>query len=211
MNYAPIMPAFVRHPKEAAIIGRMLAGYGELEFLMCLCLSEVLGDTSQAARILFRSRGEEHRISTADAILRPAYEKHSLLEPWTRVRRAMGWCKTTRNRYSHCHWLDDEENGLFFTHIEKRAKTLSGEISLEFFHVDELLLGQQEAHFRYAGDGLVYLRAEHRRKLGKSRRHAHEEPAEKEPPPHNPPEEHPLRKIGLGGGKSPPEDAEETM
>jgi hypothetical protein len=33
-----ILPAFVQFPKEAAIIGRLLAGYGELEFDLCNCL-----------------------------------------------------------------------------------------------------------------------------------------------------------------------------
>jgi hypothetical protein len=66
-----IMPAFQRYPNEAAIIGRLLAGYGELEFLLCLVLSEAVVDLSTAARLLFRSRSEDHRLSCADALLRP--------------------------------------------------------------------------------------------------------------------------------------------
>src|ERR1700738_2356229 len=63
-----IMPAFHVYHQEAAIIGRLLAGYGELEFLLCRCVAATLGgDLSKATRILFRSRGEEHRISAADA------------------------------------------------------------------------------------------------------------------------------------------------
>lgn len=37
-----ILPAFDRYPAEAAIIGRMLAGYGELEFGVCVCMKEAL-------------------------------------------------------------------------------------------------------------------------------------------------------------------------
>jgi len=38
MSFRPIMPSFERWPKEAARIGNMLAGYGELEFEFARCL-----------------------------------------------------------------------------------------------------------------------------------------------------------------------------
>ena len=162
-----IMPAFLRYPAEAAIIGRLLAGYGELEFLLHLLLSEAVGDQSTSGRLMFRSRSEEHRLSTADALIRPMLEQHSLIEPWDRVRRAVFWCKTTRNQYAHCHWLADDDHGLMFTHIEKAAKSLNGQLKLEFFHVDVPLLERIEAYFHYADVGLGYLRAEVRsRKAG---------------------------------------------
>jgi hypothetical protein len=185
-----IMPAFHRYKDEAAIIGRLLAGYGELEFLLCYCLSEVEGDLSTACRIFFRNRGEEYRISTADAILRPHYEDHNLIETWDIVRRGLQQCKLIRNQYSHCHWLNDP-NGLFFTNLEKGAKSLNGKIILQFFHLDVPLLEQQEHHFRLTGDGLCYLREEHRLRAGKSESHLWLAPVETPPPPrHNPPEKH---------------------
>jgi hypothetical protein len=198
MDYAPIMPAFIRYPNEATIIGRMLAGYGELEFLLCMCMREPLGSLSRATRLLFRNRGEEQRISTADAILRPLYEEYKLDHVWIVARRALGACKEFRNQYSHCHWLDEAGLGLFFTYLEKGAKTPTGDIALEFFHVDVPLLEQQEAYFRYAADHLIYLQAEHLRVAGKLRSHAFAIPPEiQKPPRHNPREKHPLRPIDL--------------
>ena len=47
--------------------------YGELEFLLCMCMQVPLGNLSKATRLLFRNRGEEQRISIADAILRPFF------------------------------------------------------------------------------------------------------------------------------------------
>jgi hypothetical protein len=198
MDYAPLMPAFVRYPNEAAIIGRMLAGYGELEFLLCMCMRVPLGNLSKAARLLFRNRGEEQRISTADAILRPFYEEHKLDEVWITARRAIGFCKEFRNQYSHCHWRDEDDLGLFFTNLEKGAKTPTGDIALEFFHIDVSLLERQEAYFRYAGNHLIYLEAEQKRLAGKLRRHAFAIPPEtQKPPKHNPPDKHPIQPITI--------------
>jgi hypothetical protein len=187
------MPAFHSYPNEAAIIGRLLAGYGELEFLLCYCLAEVAGDLSTASRIFFRNRGEEYRISLADAILRPVYEKHDLVGTWENVRRALQECKAIRNQYSHCHWLNDP-NGLFFTNLEKGARSLSGTITLKFFPLDVPVLQQQERYFRLTGDGLCYLRDEHRLRCGKSKSHPWLAPEETPPPPrHNPPEKHKIQ------------------
>jgi hypothetical protein len=187
------MPAFHVYHKEAASIGRLLAGYGELEFLLARCLSEVAGDLSTASRILYRSRGEEHRISTADAILRPHYEKHNLVEVWERIRHGMSWCKGTRNQFSHCQWLNDP-GGLFFTNIEKGAKSVSGKITLKFYHVDTALLTEHERHFRWTGDGLGYLHDEYRRLTEKIHNHPWPVPAERQPPMrHNPPEKHSIQ------------------
>jgi len=195
------MPAFLRHPEEAAIIGRMLAGYGELEFLLCMCMRHALGgNLSKASRLLFRSRGEEQRLSIADAILRPFYEEHGLEQIWVGARRAIGSCKELRNQYSHCHWFDDDELGLFFTNLEKGAKTPSGEIIIEFLHIDVPLLQRQEAYFRYAGNHLIYLENEQRRLAGNLRKNPFQvPPATDKPPRHNPPELHPIRRITLGG------------
>jgi hypothetical protein len=189
-----IMSPFLKYEKEAAIIGRLLAGYGELEFLLHLVMAEALGSPSTSGRVMFRTRGEEHRLSTADALLRPVFEFYSLIESWDRVRRAMFWCKTTRNQYSHCHWLDDGGHGLFFTRIETAAKTIHGDLILAFFHVDVPLLERQEEHFHYTDLGLGYLCAELRRLTGQEQSHHWSVPEERAAPPrHNPPAEHPLR------------------
>jgi hypothetical protein len=49
-----IMPAFDRFVEEGNIIGRLLAGYGELELEMCACVAAVTNDLDAAIRKLNR-------------------------------------------------------------------------------------------------------------------------------------------------------------
>src|SRR5688500_6557574 len=65
-----ILIAFQRYPKEAAIIGRLLAGYGDLEYELHLSLGAALGSDEAALRAMFRVRGEKQRIQIADALMR---------------------------------------------------------------------------------------------------------------------------------------------
>jgi hypothetical protein len=68
------MSVFGQFQQEAAVVGRLLAGYGELEFELKSSLRFVIGDMDTATRVVFRTRGEEQRIITADAIMRPRYD-----------------------------------------------------------------------------------------------------------------------------------------
>jgi len=72
------MPAFSIRPKEAEIIGRLLAGYGELEFIVYECVKVALGRSTIAARLLFRVRSEKTRLDIADAILREVCDSYEL-------------------------------------------------------------------------------------------------------------------------------------
>jgi hypothetical protein len=137
-----ILPAFLAFPKEAAIIGRLIAGYGELEFEFTQCAGRALGDQETAARALYRLRGEDSRMQVADALMRPSYAKHGLGDAYNTALGSMRFCKSIRNQYAHCHWLPTKA-GLFFTDFEKPSKTAEGDLMLTFNHVDELLLVRQ--------------------------------------------------------------------
>ena len=67
--YKPhLMPAFHRFPSEASSISRIVAAFGELEFILTLCVGEVLGDRDTGLRAIFRLASDRARIDTADAI-----------------------------------------------------------------------------------------------------------------------------------------------
>jgi hypothetical protein len=115
------MPSFHRFPDEAAILGRLLAGYGEIEFILGLCADHALKGQHAGLRALFRLRSESNRLEVADAILRPLASEIDLLPKYETALAAIKHCKKIRNQYAHCHWADHETAGLFFTNVEVQA------------------------------------------------------------------------------------------
>src|SRR5258708_13482595 len=72
--YKPhLMPAFHRFPNEASSISRIVAAFGELEFILGLCVGEVLGDRDTALRAIFRLPSAPARIDTPDALIRKTF------------------------------------------------------------------------------------------------------------------------------------------
>src|ERR1051326_7993071 len=94
-----IMPAFGRRPKEAAHIGNMLAGYGELEYDLAQCLSSVLGDKHAGFRAFFRMKGESSRIEVTDALIKGPFHEVGLGDGYNEALGAIRWCKSIRNQY----------------------------------------------------------------------------------------------------------------
>ncbi len=69
-----IMSAFDKFPIEGATIGRLLAGYGELELYLCMCVGEIQADSTMVFKTMFRTHGASQRIDIADAIGRQPFE-----------------------------------------------------------------------------------------------------------------------------------------
>lgn len=189
-----IMPAFSKAPKEAVVIGRLLAGYGELEYALKQCVAEVVDGSEIALKTLFRCRSEGQRIDVSDALLQPAYAKIGLHNVYADALGALRYCKNLRNQYAHCHWIWYESAGLFFADLQKSAEG-SEPVTHTFHHTDEALLLEQEAFFCFTADLLVYLLNEHRIHAGILKANPHQKPARiLKPNPYNPPEKHPLPK-----------------
>jgi hypothetical protein len=91
-----LMPALQRFPEEAARIGRIVAAFGELEFILALCVGEVLRDRDTALRTIFRLASDRARIDTADALIRPSYIKIGRQAEYTDMIGAVRHCRTTR-------------------------------------------------------------------------------------------------------------------
>ena len=154
-----IVPVFDDFPNEAAVIARLLAGYGEIEFDLCNCLGAVLGNDDTAIRTLFRLRSEDQRLHTADALMRPAFVKLNLTDQYNEALGAIRWCKSVRNQYAHCHWIT-RPGQLLFIDLDEGAKSAIGTIELRIKHVDAPLLAEQEAYFIYANDWLKFFHYE---------------------------------------------------
>ncbi len=194
----------VMFPAETAILGRILAGFGEIEYATARCVGGILNDEAAATRALFRLTGGDVRLQVADAILRPSLESAGLKDEYEAALGALRCSKTIRNQYAHAHWLPTA-GGLYFTDLSKAAKTATGELIFAMRHIDVPLLHQQENYMEYARDWMMFLHAEHERRAGRSASHNRKAPKIIDKPPlHNPVEEHPLLK-GETGDVLPPE------
>jgi hypothetical protein len=109
-----IMPCFDRFPEEGNMIGRLLAGYGELELELCRCVAVINGDLDAAIRAILRERGEQKRIGKADSLAKLAYVDAGLGSYYCAAISDMHWCRLIRNQYAHCNWYDTPAEGVCF-------------------------------------------------------------------------------------------------
>src|SRR6266849_11095561 len=73
-----ILPPFDTFQAEAAIIGKLLAGYTTLEVGLMHCIQVVRDDFDAVLKAMFRARGETQRIDVADALGRHFYHDRGL-------------------------------------------------------------------------------------------------------------------------------------
>jgi hypothetical protein len=190
-----IRSPFEHFSDEAALVGRILAEYGELEFELGMLLGTVFNNPDVGIRTIFRTRGAS-RIQVADAILRPALTAVKLKNEYEASLGALRHSKTLRNQYAHAHWTGWRKlgsAGLFFADLDDAANKSEGEALIQFKHVDIALLTRQEKYMNYASEWLWYLESEYRVRVGRLPSHAYVAPKVIEKPPlHNPLEEHPI-------------------
>jgi hypothetical protein len=155
-----LMPAFHRYPHEAAIIGRLTAGYGELEYTMAECLGATLGDNESAFRAVFRLRTESGRLETVDALIRPILTATNLGAQYTQTIGAIRQCLKIRNELAHCHWTDDPRTGLYALNLQTSADRTE-KFTQSWFPVSFSLLERQEMYFIYTMECFFYLTSEY--------------------------------------------------
>ncbi len=165
-----VVAAFRRFPAEAAIIGRLLAGYADLEIALMHCAQVVRDDLDTVLKAMFRTRGESARIKVADAFGRHAYAKLNLDTDFSMAIAAAQHCLKIRNQYAHCIWYDDNSGYLAFTNLEEIATKniyLADMAGLTINHVDIPLLKSQANYFDYAEHFLAWVNFEGRTRAGR--------------------------------------------
>ena len=178
-------PALSRFPTEAAIIGKMVVGFGELEYMVCNIAGMALNNSDVMFKALYRLRATSARINTADTLMQPAFRAVNMANEQAKAFAAVRYCLRIRNQYAHCNWAD----GLFFTDLQKSAGR--EEWFHDWQHVDLPLLETQEAYFGHTRIWLFYLEYELRFKRGTLDCNPVSVPAELSPPPlYNPASEH---------------------
>jgi hypothetical protein len=147
---ATIIPAFRSAQAEAEIIGRILAGYSELEVELLQCVMLVIdNDVDKAVRTLYSARGERRRLDNANAILHPAYVKSTLQAEWSQCFDDLDYCRVIRNQYAHCQWYHTVHDGLCFIDLENLTKQTANIAALTPHRhpIDVTLLSSQEQFF----------------------------------------------------------------
>jgi hypothetical protein len=157
-----LMPCFrpTQGSAEGVIIGRLLAGYGEIELQMCACLIAVEGGLLDIPiRKIFGRRGAEARIKIGKGELEPDFTNAHLLADLTEALDDLDWCRQIRNQYSHCQWYWTAQEGLCFVDLEDLAKQQNAILSVvENRHsIDVPLLESQENYFWYVKQCLMHL------------------------------------------------------
>ena len=181
-----IMPVFSTFPVEGAIIGRLLAGYGDLEFDLCNCIGMAIDDMDMVLKAMFRARGEHQRILIADAIGRKPYRAFSLETQFSETIAGMQHCRKIRNEFAHCNFFDDNSGSLAYLNLETNAKSNAVVRSIRTFTVHHLtapFLQQKEEYFGYISDCLAFLNHEAQRLAGRAASNAFAMPPKMSPPP----------------------------
>ena len=155
-----IMPAFDTFSKEGSIIGRLLAGYGELELGLCFCVATARDDFDMVFKAMFRPRGETMRIDIADAIGRKPFQKMNLEIRLSEDVGSVRYCLKIRNQFAHCYWTDDYGRQLGFVQLEDTAKSnksVDNVYHIKTRDIKHALLQEHEAYFVYTRRWLAAL------------------------------------------------------
>jgi hypothetical protein len=185
----PHNPALFNFPAEASIIGRMVVGFGELEFMVCLLAGKVRNQDDLFLKALYSLRITSARIETANVLMTPFFVFYGLQDEQTAAVSAVEHCQSMRNQYAHCHWADGGSQGLFFADAKKSARRTDW--FFDYKHVDVPLLEQQERYFGYARQCLLHLDWQVELRIGRSQYQGAPAPQElRQPPLHNLASEH---------------------
>lgn len=175
-----MMPAFEQWPKEAAIVARLLGGYGELEFMMGVCLGRALNDFKKSMRILFRTRGETARIELADALTGDFARENGLYDKYSDALGGIRACKNIRNQFSHCHWATTV-HGLFYVDLNAAADA-GDKFEYKWKHASLSSLEEMESYFRYTHNCFLHVESELHARRGGPALLAFPMPSKRQPP-----------------------------
>ncbi len=176
------MPVFLEASQEAAIIGRLIAGYGELEYDLAMCLARFTHDRDAAFRALFRIRTESGRRQIADSLMRTPLADMGLAPQHADTKGALRHCLTIRNQYAHCHWGEYKNMQLHFVNMEQEVSGDEKKKSFKYLRVSLPLLAEQEDYFSYAQNCLWFLAHETDRLRGSIKTHPFSMPPKRSQP-----------------------------
>jgi hypothetical protein len=184
---ATINPAFRRHPDEAALIGRIVVHFGEIEVSFCQNNTQALNTYIPLMKGLYKLRATSSRIDFLDGLVRNLYLGFGLGKEYDISTSMLRYCLRIRNLFAHCNWADDHEGaypGLFYADLQDSAET--DFFTQDWKHVDVPLLQRQEDYFAETMEWLTFLKHEMAVKRQLLSSHPWPRPSELDQPPmHN--------------------------
>ena len=182
-----INPAFQRHHLEAALIGRIVVHFGELEVSFCQNNSIALDTHVPLMKALYSLKATSSRIDFMDGLIRNLYLVHKLEKEYDIAITMLRYCLRIRNLFAHCNWADaptDVAAGLFYADLQDSAKT--PDLRHDWKHVDVSLLQRHEDYFAETMEWLSFLHHEIAIRQGRLQSHVWPRPSElAQPPLHN--------------------------
>jgi hypothetical protein len=140
-----INPAFINYPEEAALLGAMVIGYGEIDLSFAHMAGLVVGQTYAVLDACHAVRSETARLDVAHALAAGAFKRVNLEDEYTYTHAAVRHCLRIRNQHAHSQWGDLE--GL---HLSNAERAFSQPLKpIEWKPITLELLKQQEAYFEH--------------------------------------------------------------
>jgi hypothetical protein len=180
------VPVFQKFQVEAAIIGRLVVGYGELEVDLCNCVAMGISNFDKAFKAMFRTRNATDRIKIAERLGRESYAGLDLGDGFDEAIIGMRYCVRIRNQYAHRNFYDDNAGTLGFVNLEELAGTeeiVNDLLCPTVWHVTSTLLEEQEAYFVYVRATIGFLHYEGRLRSGKIKANPFDPPEKLVQPP----------------------------
>jgi hypothetical protein len=166
-----ILAPFKKFSAEGATVGRLLAGYSNVEVGLLHCVQVARGgDLDTVLKKMFHKPGETRRINEAEKLGHADYLRLKLAGDFQKAIRVVRNCLKIRNQYAHWIWWDDLSGKLAFANLQdlaKRKRPVRDLTKLKAHHVDATLLDAQEAYFVYADEYLAWVNYEGRARHGK--------------------------------------------
>jgi hypothetical protein len=149
-----INPAFMNHRDEAALLGDIVIGYGELDITFSHIAGLAINHKYAVLEACHAIRSEGGRIDIAHALAHEAFQQRGFSEEFAYAGKAIRFCLKVRNQYAHAQW-GSMGGVLKFTNPEEAFSrplkpTVWKELSLD-------LLTEQERFFENTRMWLIYL------------------------------------------------------
>jgi hypothetical protein len=186
-----LQPSFLAFKAEASVIGRLLAGYGELEYALAYCLANTIGNLDAALRTLFVIRGEAARLDVANSLMHDDYHSRGMGPKYDSAISDIRHCRKIRNTFAHCHWSSHDSAGLFYVNLEDAARDSQNGFKQQWLHVDMPLMMRMIECYETTQTRLWWLDSQHQVLTGREDKNPWQWPSKQNRPPmHNPRSRH---------------------